>query len=142
ARRDNDGTCCINQAPPNSTAVQNKSPSTVLSRNGSAAMKHCVKPCHVSGYMPLNAQTAKFVATKKISEHDNVAAITGTAPGQRRISMPANAGRVIAAQTTSVIRQSSPASATLLSNTAASGTTTASRSEERRVGRECRCRWP
>ena len=45
-----------------------------------------------SGYMPLKAQTAKFVATKKISEHDNIAAITGTAPGQRRTSMPANAG--------------------------------------------------
>src|SRR4029077_10185633 len=69
---------------------------------------------------------AKFVVTKKISEHDNIAAITGTAPGQRRINMPANAGRVIAAQTTSVIRQSSPASVTLLSNTAASGTITAS----------------
>ena len=30
-------TRCASQAPPNSTAVQNRSPSTVLSRNGSAA---------------------------------------------------------------------------------------------------------
>src|SRR5439155_16933788 len=75
--------------------------------------------------MPLKAQTAKFVVTKKIREHDSVATTTGIAPGQRRASMPANAGRVIARQTARVIRQSSPASATLLRSTAASGTTTA-----------------
>src|SRR5690242_3181939 len=75
--------------------------------------------------MPLNAQTAKFVVTKKISEHDTIAATTGTAPDQRRVNMPAKAGRMVARQTITVIRQSSPASATLLNNIAASGTITA-----------------
>ena len=47
--------------------------------------------------MPLKAQTAKFVAAKKISEQDSMAGDHRTAPGQRRASMPAKAGSVIAA---------------------------------------------
>ena len=36
-RRISAGACCTSQAPPNSTAAQNRSPNTVVSRNGSAA---------------------------------------------------------------------------------------------------------
>ena len=79
------GPCCTSQAPPNSTAGPEQVADT-RSFPGTAAPRRstALRPCQVSGYMPLKAQTAKLVR----DEEDQRAGHHGRHHGQRAAPAP------------------------------------------------------